>query len=65
MDMEEKHCSDCGNYGSLANQGYWWCEAGHTGNMNPETCGDYDKIKCETSTSYAYCDVNDEKDFHN
>lgn len=49
--MEEKHCSNCRNYMALANQGYWWCNAGHTKNMNPKTCGDHDCITSETMTS--------------
>lgn len=38
----KKSCGLCSKYGALVNQGYWWCNAGHTENMNPETCGDYD-----------------------
>lgn len=42
MPTKNKSCGLCSHYGALVNQGYWWCDAGHTENMNPETCGDYD-----------------------
>lgn len=49
--MEGRYCSDCRNYCALVNQGYWWCNAGHTEDMNPETCGDYDRIVGEIRTT--------------
>ena len=42
MCEKKKSCGLCSHYGALANQGMWWCNAGHTEDMNPETCGDYD-----------------------
>lgn len=41
-NINTKHCYNCSNYGCLINQGYWWCNAGHTDNMDAENCDDYD-----------------------
>lgn len=43
-DKEKKSCSRCSHYGALVNQGYWWCNNGHTDNMDAENCQDYDDI---------------------
>lgn len=45
-----RSCGRCNNYGCLTNQGYWWCNAGHTENMNPDTCGDYDSSIQDSAT---------------
>ena len=50
---EKRHCSDCRNYGALANQGYWWCDAGHTGDIDPEVCRDYYRVTGEVSATYS------------
>ena len=41
MEDCKKSCGRCSNYGALVNQGYWWCNAGHTENMDAENCEDY------------------------
>ena len=43
MEDNEKRCSKCANYGHQINLGRWWCNAGHTDNMNAETCEDYNE----------------------
>lgn len=65
-NMEGRHCPDCRNYRVLVNQGYWWCEAGHTEDMNPETCCDYDCIRGEcvsasTSRTFVYPSVPEKR----
>jgi hypothetical protein len=45
MDEEKKCCGRCSNYGALVNQGMWWCNAGHTDNMDAENCEDYDELQ--------------------
>lgn len=44
----KKSCGLCSRYEALVNQGYWWCNAGHTENMDATLCPDYDG-KYETS----------------
>jgi len=41
MEDCKKSCGRCSHYGALVNQGYWWCNAGHTENMDAENCEDY------------------------
>ena len=42
MGETTKSCPRCSHYGCLINQGYWWCNNGHTENMDAENCEDYD-----------------------
>lgn len=52
-EEKKKSCGRCSHYGCLANQGMWWCNAGHTDNMDADTCVDYDDImeNAEMTTS--------------
>jgi len=47
---EKKRCGICRHYGALVNQGMWWCNAGHTDNMDAENCIDYDDSMYGTMT---------------
>ena len=43
--MKDKSCAKCSHYGCLINQGMWWCNNGHTDNMDAENCEDYDNVQ--------------------
>lgn len=57
-EEKKKSCGRCSHYGCLANQGMWWCNAGHTDNMDADTCVDYDDImenaEMTTSSTLSY-----------
>ena len=57
-EEKKKSCGRCSHYGCLANQGMWWCNAGHTDNMDADTCVDYDdtmeNAKMTTSSTLSY-----------
>lgn len=62
MEDCKKSCGRCSNYGALVNQGYWWCNAGHTENMDAENCEDYNDsqagvITSSSSTIGTYYDI--------
>lgn len=46
----EKKCFNCINYGSLVNQGYWWCEL-QKDMEHPETCDGWDEVLQGVMTS--------------
>ena len=43
MEDNERRCSKCANYGHQINLDRWLCNAGHTDNMDAETCEDYNE----------------------
>ena len=52
-EKEKKCCGICRHYGALVNQGMWWCNAGHTDNMDAENCIDYDDSMFRNATCTA------------
>ena len=57
MGETTKSCPRCSHYGCLINQGMWWCNNGHTENMDAENCEDYDDtfegMTMSASSSYT------------
>lgn len=55
MADTNKSCGRCSHYGCLINQGMWWCNNGHTDNMDAENCEDYDDtFESMSMTTYSY-----------
>ena len=52
-EEKKKSCGRCSHYGCLANQGMWWCNVGHTNNMDADTCVDYDDVMEGTTMTTA------------
>lgn len=53
MEEATKSCPRCSHYGCLINQGMWWCNNGHTENMDAENCEDYDDYYESTIVTYS------------